>query len=132
MVLSNYVRCLQINYNEFNEQARLPDGRVVAVKKLKGRPETIQAEEEFLTEVRLLSSIRHRNLVRLLGCCTREPERLLVYEFMSNNSLNKHLFGKLLPLILLFSGFNWLIPEIMSSGLNVYRGFEMQETQEVL
>jgi serine/threonine protein kinase len=105
MVLFNYMRCLQINCNEFDdEQGRLPDGRDVAVKKLNGR-QTTQAAEEFLTEVKLLTSVRHRNLVRLLGCCTRGHERLLVYEFMSNNSLHKHLFGRLLSSILFFSRF---------------------------
>jgi len=96
MRLPNYVRCLQINYNKFAEQGRLPDGRVVAVKKLNGRHETTQAAEDFLTEVRVLTSVRHRNLVRLLGCCTQGRERLLVYEYMPNNSLNMHLFGTLL------------------------------------
>eukprot|EP00253_Pinus_taeda_P018363 PITA_18363 len=72
----------------------LPDGTDVAVKKLNGR-ETTRAAEDFLTEVKLLTSVRHRNLVRLLGCCTRGHDRLLVYEFMSNNSLNKHLFGEI-------------------------------------
>ena len=94
MGLPNYVRCLQINYNEFAEQGRLPDGRVVAVKKLNGR-QTTQATEEFLTEVKILTNVCHRNLVHLLGCCTQGYDRLLVYEFMTNNSLHKHLFGRL-------------------------------------
>lgn len=102
-----------INYNEFAEQGTLSDGRVVAVKKLNERQEITQAAEEFLTEVRVLTSVRHRNLVRLLGCCTAGRQRLLVYEYMSNNSLNKHLFGTRLLLILLFSGFSFLIPEIL-------------------
>uniref|UniRef100_A0A0D6QRZ0 Protein kinase domain-containing protein n=1 Tax=Araucaria cunninghamii TaxID=56994 RepID=A0A0D6QRZ0_ARACU len=73
-------------------KGRLADGRVIAVKKLSDRSST-QAMDEFLTEVKLISSVRHRNLVRLLGCCTHGHERLLVYEFMANNSLHKHLFG---------------------------------------
>eukprot|EP01018_Ginkgo_biloba_P006021 Gb_41606 [translate_table: standard] len=67
------------------------DGRQVAVKKLFVTHST-RAVTEFLTEVKLISGVRHRNLVRLLGCCKQGQERLLVYEFMPNNSLDKHLF----------------------------------------
>ena len=95
LVLLNYTVCLQINCNgSHDQQGRLPDGRDVAVKKLNGK-QTTQAVEEFLTEVKLINSVRHRNLVRLLGCCKRGHKGLLVYEFMSNNSLEKHLFGRL-------------------------------------
>lgn len=73
----------------------LPDGTDVAVKKLNGRQDTTQGAEEFLREVKFLTSVRHRNLVRLRGCCTSGSERLLVYEFMSNNGLHKHLFGQI-------------------------------------
>ncbi|KAH9288585.1 hypothetical protein KI387_032702 [Taxus chinensis] len=70
----------------------LSDGRDVAVKKLFVKQST-QAMEEFVTEIKLISGIRHRNLVGLLGCCTRGTEKLLVYEFMPNMSLDKHLFA---------------------------------------
>eukprot|EP01018_Ginkgo_biloba_P034026 Gb_11949 [translate_table: standard] len=76
-------------------KGNLPDGRQVAVKKLNGS-RTTQAMAEFVTEVKLISSARHRNLVRLLGCCTLGHERLLVYEYMPNNSLDKHLFGDII------------------------------------
>eukprot|EP01018_Ginkgo_biloba_P005398 Gb_10838 [translate_table: standard] len=73
-------------------KGNLLDGRQVAVKKLNGS-RTTQAMAEFVTEAKLINSVRHRNLVRLLGCCTRGHERLLVYEYMPNGSLDKHLLG---------------------------------------
>ncbi|XP_057854644.2 cold-responsive protein kinase 1 isoform X2 [Cryptomeria japonica] len=69
------------------------DGREVAVKKLFSQQST-RASDDFVTEVKLISAVRHRNLVRLLGCCTRGLEKLLVYELMPNMSLDRHLFAK--------------------------------------
>ncbi|KAJ4960982.1 hypothetical protein NE237_020892 [Protea cynaroides] len=70
----------------------LRNGKTVAVKKL-----TIglssRAKTDFESEVRLISNVHHRNVVRLLGCCSKGPELLLVYEFMVNSSLDKFLFG---------------------------------------
>ncbi|RZC90029.1 hypothetical protein C5167_029095 [Papaver somniferum] len=52
-----------------------------------------QGEKEFKSEVNTIGQTHHKNLVRLLGFCDEGQHRLLVYEFMSNNSLADHLFG---------------------------------------
>ncbi|XP_073106277.1 cysteine-rich receptor-like protein kinase 2 [Elaeis guineensis] len=70
----------------------LKNGKAVAVKKL-----TIanarKVHIDFQSEVKLISNVHHRNLVRLLGCSTKGPELLLVYEYMANSSLDKVLYG---------------------------------------
>ncbi|KAI3936642.1 hypothetical protein MKX01_028159, partial [Papaver californicum] len=72
-------------------KGKLRDGRAVAVKKLSLKSE--QGEPEFLGEVRMITSIQHKNLVRLLGCCSDGSQRLLVYEYMTKGSLDSVLFG---------------------------------------
>ncbi|KAL5054481.1 hypothetical protein RYX36_035163 [Vicia faba] len=49
---------------------------------------------EYATEVKVISQLRHRNLVQLLGWCHKKNDFLLIYEFMSNGSLDSHLYGK--------------------------------------
>ena len=67
---------------------------MVAVKKL-FIGQTDRAKANFEIEVKLISNVHHRNLIRLLGCCRKKSELLLVYEYMANSSLDKFLFGKL-------------------------------------
>ncbi|KAI4377557.1 hypothetical protein MLD38_015163 [Melastoma candidum] len=72
---------------------KLKDGTLVAVKKL-SLEKSQQGESEFLSEVRMITSIQHKNLVRLLGCCCSGPQRLLVYEYLKNRSLDLIVYGK--------------------------------------
>ncbi|KAL9247129.1 hypothetical protein vseg_020594 [Gypsophila vaccaria] len=66
------------------------DDRVVAVKKLAG--DVVQGEEEFWAEVSTIGRINHMNLARMWGFCSKGKHRLLVYEYVENGSLDKHLF----------------------------------------
>ncbi|KAL5991705.1 hypothetical protein ACLOJK_012615 [Asimina triloba] len=67
----------------------LDDERVVAVKKL---GDAVQGGEEFWAEVSIIGKIYHMNLVRLWGFCPERVHKLLVYEYVENGSLDKHLF----------------------------------------
>ncbi|XP_047966422.1 cysteine-rich receptor-like protein kinase 43 [Salvia hispanica] len=71
-------------------QGKLSDGREVAVKRLSQR--SAQGNKEFLNEAKLLSRVQHKNVVNLLGYSIRGEEKLLVYEYVANQSLDKYLF----------------------------------------
>ncbi|GJY12935.1 L-type lectin-domain containing receptor kinase IX.1-like protein [Tanacetum coccineum] len=72
------------------------EGIVVAVKKISQGSK--QGMKEYITEVKIISSLRHRNLVQLIGWCHDQTQFLLVYEFLSNASLAYYLFSKKSPL----------------------------------
>ncbi|KAJ1692614.1 hypothetical protein LUZ63_009312 [Rhynchospora breviuscula] len=68
----------------------------VAVKRVS--KESKQGKKEYISEVKIISQLRHRNLVQLIGWCHDHGEFLLVYELMHNGSLDKHLYNKENPL----------------------------------
>ncbi|OMP09235.1 hypothetical protein COLO4_05674 [Corchorus olitorius] len=63
----------------------LTDKTIVAIKR--AEEGSLQGQKEFLTEIKLLSRLHHRNLVSLVGYCDEEGEQMLVYEFMPNGTL---------------------------------------------
>ncbi|KAL5557190.1 hypothetical protein UlMin_039426 [Ulmus minor] len=88
--------------NGFSEDLRLGTGafgmvyagkiyndELVAIKKIKYRDNN--SIDQVMNEIKLLSSVSHPNLVRLLGCCIEGGEQILVYEFMPNGTLSQHL-----------------------------------------
>ncbi|PWA39375.1 Concanavalin A-like lectin/glucanase superfamily [Artemisia annua] len=100
-------RDLALATNNFTDDLKLGEGgfgcvyrgyltrerKIVAVKKISSGSK--QGKKEYITEVKIISSLRHRNLVQLTGWCHEKNQLLLVYEFMPNGSLDSHLFGSM-------------------------------------
>ncbi|RXI03022.1 hypothetical protein DVH24_003100 [Malus domestica] len=84
----------------------------VAVKRVSSGSR--QGMKEYAAEVRIISRLRHRNLVQLIGWCHEKRELLLVYEFMSNGSLDSHLFK---PKTVLHWEARYRIAQGLASGL---------------
>ncbi|XP_047331977.1 L-type lectin-domain containing receptor kinase IX.1-like [Impatiens glandulifera] len=114
---------LALATNNFSEERKLGEGGfgsvykgylisldlLIAVKKISKASK--QGKKEYVTEVKVISQLRHRNLVQLIGWChDHQGQFLLVYEFMPNGSLDVHLFGKKVV-------FNWDTRHKIALGL---------------
>ncbi|XXG88696.1 hypothetical protein AAC387_Pa12g0878 [Persea americana] len=123
------LRKLTHNFSSENEIGRggfgtvykgiFDDGTVVAIKRMEASVINNQALNEFQAEIEVLSKVRHRHLVSLLAYFIEGSERLLVYEYMPQGALSRHLFQwksqKLEPL-------SWM--QRLNIALDVARGLE--------
>ncbi|XP_057429227.1 receptor-like kinase TMK4 [Lotus japonicus] len=73
-------------------KGELHDGTQIAVKRMESGPMGSKGMNEFQAEIAVLTKVRHRHLVALLGYCVNGNERLLVYEYMPQGTLTQHLF----------------------------------------
>ncbi|KAG9454977.1 hypothetical protein H6P81_007881 [Aristolochia fimbriata] len=106
----------------FVYKGELMNGQKIAVKQYK--PASLQGEREFKKEVDVLSKARHKNLVMLLGSCSEGNQRLLVYEFVCNGSLDQHLSGRSTEVV------SW--PDRLKIALGAAKGLQYLHSNNII
>ncbi|KAF3784795.1 Inactive protein kinase [Nymphaea thermarum] len=116
------LKAVQVATNNFSEENKLGrggfgpvhkgelNGRVVAVKRLS--ESSGQGLNEFMNEIILIAKLQHKNLVRLLGCCVERGEKMLIYEFMPNGSLDAYFHANSFA----YFGSGYMAPEYAIDG----------------
>ncbi|KAJ6293477.1 hypothetical protein OIU78_025452 [Salix suchowensis] len=94
---NNFDDSLVIGVGGFGKvySGKIEDGTLAAIKR--SNPQSEQGLSEFETEIEMLSKLRHKHLVSLIGFCEEQNEMILVYEYMANGTLRSHLFGSDFP-----------------------------------
>nr|SSC84625.1 At421370-like [Capsella grandiflora] len=95
MATENFSDCNKLGEGGFGSvyKGRLANGQDIAVKRLSEMSH--QGTNEFKNEVKLIARLQHINLVRILGCCFDAKEKVLIYEYLENLSLDHYLFDKI-------------------------------------
>ncbi|KAM7250844.1 hypothetical protein ACFE04_022727 [Oxalis oulophora] len=110
-------------------KGRLKDGKHAAIKVLSAQSR--QGVGEFLTEINVISEIEHANLVKLYGCCVEKNSRILVYNYLENNSLAQTLLGKF-PYLTLKAFRVCLISDFLQPVVDSWFTWRLYERKELV
>ncbi|XP_060669842.1 G-type lectin S-receptor-like serine/threonine-protein kinase At1g11330 [Ziziphus jujuba] len=114
----NFSACNKIGEGGFGPIYKL-QGNEIAMKRLSKY--SGQGLVEFKNEVQLICKVQHRNLVKLLGCCIEQGEKILIYEYMPNRSLDSFIFDPVNKLLLDWTKRKYIIEGIAQGLLYLHK-----------